>query len=96
MNKKTTDIVTYITWVGLIVAIILGDMNESKFHINQAMVIWLAGLVFALIGLIPVVGGVIAGIGGLACLVLSVLGILSAVKGEEKPLPLIGGIKILK
>ena len=96
MNKKTTDIVAYITWVGLVIAILLGDMKESKFHINQAIVIWLAGLVFALIGIIPVVGPIIGGIGGAACLVFAVLGVLSALKGEEKPLPFIGGIQILK
>ena len=96
MDKKTTDIVAYITWIGLIIAIILGDMSQSKFHINQAIVIWLAGLVFALIGIIPVVGGIIAGLGGVCCLIFAVLGVLSALKGEEKPLPFIGGIQILK
>ena len=96
MDKKTTDIVTYITWVGLIVAILLGDMNKSKFHINQAIVIWGAGLVCALIGVIPVVGGIIGGIGGVCVLAFAVLGLLSALKGEEKPLPFIGGIQILK
>lgn len=96
MNKKTTDIVAYITWIGLIIAIVAGDMNASKFHINQAMVIWLAGLVFGLLGIIPVVGGIISGIGGVVCLVFAVLGLVSAINGEEKPLPLIGSIKILK
>lgn len=101
MNKKTTDIVAYITWIGLIIAIVAGDMNASKFHINQAMVIWLGGLCVSLCSafaslILPVLGGIIGGLGGVAVLVFAVLGLVSAVNGQETPLPLIGGIKILK
>lgn len=96
MTKKATDIVAYITWVGLIIAFLLGDREESRFHLNQALVIWLAGLVFGVLGIVPLVGKLIAGVGGALCLVFAVLGILSALKDDETPLPLIGGIKLLK
>ncbi len=101
MNKKTTDIVAYITWIGLIVAIVAGDMNASKFHINQAIIIWLAGLCVTIgstiISLIvPVLGGIVGFLGGVAVLVFAILGLVSAINGEEKPLPLIGAIHILK
>lgn len=43
MNKKTTDIVAYLTWVGLLVAFVAGDRREARFHLNQSLVIWLAG-----------------------------------------------------
>ena len=34
-GKKTTDIVAYITWIGLLVALIAGDRKDEKFHLNQ-------------------------------------------------------------
>ena len=52
MDKRTTDIVAYLTWVGLLIALIFGDRENSKFHLNQALVIWL----FGLLGVIPCIG----------------------------------------
>ena len=39
MSKKTTDIVAYITPIGLLLAFLIGDRENCKFHINQALVI---------------------------------------------------------
>ena len=88
MNKKTTAMVAYVTWVGLLIAFIAGDRENSKFHLNQALVIWLVGFLSA----IPIVGWII----GIAAFVFAVMGFVSAFNGEEKPLPIIGGIKLLK
>lgn len=103
MNKKTTGIVAYITWIGLIVAFCAGDKEGAKFHLNQSLVLWLAELVVAVIaavgGYIPVVGGIIALLASVCQIVLFVfwiMGLVNAIKEEEKPLPLIGGIQILK
>ena len=52
MDAKTTGIVAYLTWIGLLIAISLGDREGAKFHVNQALVIWLFGLLSA----IPCVG----------------------------------------
>lgn len=37
MDKKVTDIVAYLTWVGLIIAFVAGDKEASKFHLNQSL-----------------------------------------------------------
>lgn len=34
MDKKMTGILAYITWIGLIVALVAGDKEGAKFHIN--------------------------------------------------------------
>ena len=39
MDAKTTGIVAYITWIGLVIAFVLGDREGAKFHLNQALVI---------------------------------------------------------
>lgn len=103
MDKKLTGIVGYITWIGLVIAFVAGDKEGAKFHLNQSLVIWLAEIVLAVIaaiaGAIPVVGMIVSLVVGICQLVLAVfwvMGLISAIKEEEKPLPLIGGIKILK
>lgn len=89
MDKKTTGIVAYITWIGLLIAFITGDKEGAKFHLNQALVVWIAGL---LCGFIPLVGW----IGSLFCLVCAIIGLISAINGTEKEVPLLGKIKLLK
>ena len=88
LDKKTTDMVAYVTWIGLLIAFVLGDRENSKFHLNQALVIWLAGF----LAVIPIVGWIIS----IAAFVLAVMGFVAAFNGEEKPLPIIGTIKLLK
>lgn len=52
MDAKTTSIVAYITLIGLIIALCAGDKEGARFHLNQALVIWL----FGLLSVIPCIG----------------------------------------
>ena len=88
MDAKTTGIVAYITWIGLVIALVAGDREGAKFHINQALVIWIAGF----LGVIPCIGWIWA----IFVFVCWIMGLLAAINEEEKPVPLIGGIKLLK
>lgn len=88
MDKRTTGIVAYITWIGLLIAVCAGDKEGAKFHLNQALVIFL----FSLLGAIPCIGWIWL----IFMLVCWVMGLIAAINEEEKPVPLIGGIKILK
>lgn len=94
MDKKTTDIVAYLTWIGFILAIVLGDREQSKFHINQALVLNLFSLVGAL-SWIPLVG-FLTGIWSLFVFICWIIAFVGAINGEEKEVPLLGKIKILK
>ena len=88
MDAKTTSIVAYLTWIGLLIAILLGDREGAKFHVNQALVIWL----FGLLGAIPCVGW----IWGIFCFICAIIGFISALNGTEKEVPLLGRMKLLK
>jgi len=96
MDKKTTGIVAYITWIGLIIAYFAGDKEGAKFHINQALVIWLGFIASSIIGLFPFIGGILSLVAWVFCVVCFVMGLISACKEEEKEVPLLGKIKILK
>ena len=88
MDRKTTNIVAYLTWVGLIIAYVMGDRNASHFHLNQSLVIWLVGTVGGFIPLVNLVTGIF-------CLICWVLGLIYAVEQVEKEVPIIGRIKLL-
>jgi uncharacterized membrane protein len=96
MNKHTTDIVAYLTWVGLIIAFVAGDKEGSKFHLNQSLVIWIAGTISGLVlSRVPLVGGILSTVVGLFCTVCWFIGLIAAIQGQEKEVPLLGQIKLL-
>ena len=70
----------------------------GKFHANQGLILLLLSLAISVVGgIIPFIGWfIIAPIGGLLCLVLFILGVINALNGTEKELPIIGTIKIIK
>ena len=97
MDKKTTDIVAYLTVIGLIIAFVAGDKEASKFHLNQSLVIWLVSTVVGLVvGWVPLIGWLVSFVVGIFCTVCWFIGIISAIQGTEKSVPLIGQIKLLK
>lgn len=88
MDAKTTGIVAYLTWIGFIIAVCAGDKDGAKFHINQALVIFL----FSLLSVIPCVGW----IWGIFMIVCWFMGLIAAINEEEKEVPLIGKIVLIK
>lgn len=104
MDKKVTGVVAYLGIIGWLIAYLAGDKAGAKFHLNQSLVLAIAevalGVLRAILGFlkIPVISTLISlvlGVVGLLLFVFAILGIISAAKGEDKPLPLIGSIQIL-
>lgn len=87
IDAKTTGILAYITWIGFLLALCLGDREGAKFHLNQALVLNL----FALLSPIPIIGWA----WGIFVFVCWLLAFIGACQGEEKETPLFGKIKIL-
>ena len=96
MNKQITDIVAYLSWPGLLIAFLLGDRYASRFHLNQSLVIWLAATIISIVANhAPLIGWLIGIVGGLFCAACWFIGIVAAVQGNEKEVPLLGQVKIL-
>lgn len=75
--------------------------RESKFamyHANQGLNLFLTSVIINVVGtIIPLLGWLlILPIGNLFVIILAVMGIIHAAKGETKPLPIIGKYKLLK
>lgn len=99
MDRKTTGVVAYLTWVGWLIAYLAGDKEGAKFHINQALVIFLAqivlGIAAAILGYIPVIR-YLAWILNAAGVVLWLIGLIGAIQDKENHLPFIGEIHLIK
>ena len=96
-NTKFVSVISYITWIGWIVALIKRSPRDSIAlrHINQALVLNLmssvAGILFRIGSIFAVAGDVIS----LCVFVLFIMGLIRAFKCSGEPLPLIGGINII-
>ena len=88
MDRKTTGIVAYFLWVGWAIAYLAGDREGAKFHLNQELVLNIGGL----LALVLYVGYLIS----IFVLVMRVMALVGAANGEEKKLPVIGNITLLK
>ncbi|MFG6358620.1 MAG: hypothetical protein K1W26_17640 [Acetatifactor sp.] len=95
MDKKATGIVAYISIIGWLIAFLAGDKEGAKFHLNQALIVDIGMLICSALSPIPFVG-FIFGLVDIFLLVCWIIGLVAAIKEEEKEIPLIGAIKILK
>ncbi|MCR5692080.1 MAG: hypothetical protein K6G62_07665 [Eubacterium sp.] len=106
-TNKPFGILAYLGILFLVPMLGAKESQYARFHANQGFVLFIAeiiagiavGILSAILGLIPVLGGLMAGILTTALsvgsLCLMVIGIINACSGEPKKLPVIGGIVIL-
>ena len=94
---KTFAILSYaLGLVGLpffLIPLITRNNEFSLYHAKQCLLLWLAGVVVSVIGsilMVVCVGVIILMAGWIFLLVLDIMGLANAIKGEQKPLPLIG------
>ena len=91
---KTIAIISYITWIGTLVAFIMNNDNKNSFaafHIRQMIGLSLFSLANVFI-IAPYIGGWISGAISLGLFVLWIIGLIGAVQGEEKKIPLLGDL----
>lgn len=101
-EDKTVALVAYITLIGYIIAIIMHGSNKTKlgsYHLKQAtglllfaVATWVVMMILAVIPFVNLLLFIVAPIMWIGILILLILGIVSAANGQEKPLPIIGGM----
>ena len=95
-NNKLYNILAYVGILWLVGLIAAKDEPDVKFHVNQGIVLTIAGFVAGILNIIPILGQILCLVICLVLFVFAIMGIVNAAKGEQKELPLIGKIKILK
>ena len=99
--NKALAIIGYIIPILFFIPLLNDSSKNSpfaKFHANQQLILLITAFAVNVVGIIiPFLGWfIILPFGGLAVLVLAIIGLIGAAKGEMKPLPLIGGFTILR
>ena len=90
---KTMGIIAYLTIIGLIVAIVTNKdkkVSFASYHIRQSLGLAVTGIALAIIGIIPFIGWLISILGTIFIVILWVLGLINALNGYEKPVPVMG------
>ena len=110
-DVQQNKVMAVLAYFGILVLIPIFSAKNSRFarfHANQGLVLWLAGIVWSIAT--SILNTVVAAISyelaavvsallslvSLVFLVFAILGIINACKGEEKELPLIGQFRLLK
>lgn len=99
-KNKTMAVLAYLGFLWLVPMFAAKDSKFARFHVNQGLVLFLVEAVWGVLtgiisGIVPLVGYILS-IANIVFLVFVVLGILNAVNGRAKELPLIGKISIIK
>ncbi len=96
-EDRTVAILSYLTIIGFIVALVLHSSKKTAlgaYHLRQtlglivsALVLGVAGFVLAFI---PILGWLAVMAAWIGFFVLWLLGLIAAVNGQQKPVPVLG------
>ncbi len=94
-NGKTVGIVSYLTLIGWIVAIVMHGSNKTSFgafHLRQGLMNMIMLLAASVIAIIPILGWLVYLVAFVAWVVFAIMGAIAAANGQEKKLPIIGDL----
>ena len=97
-DVKENKLMAALAYIGILVLIPIFAAKDSKFarfHANQGLVLFIIEAIAGALATAKVLGWLF-GIVDFVCLILAIVGIVYAVQGKAKELPVIGNIKLLK
>jgi len=96
-EDKTVAILSYLTIIGFVIALVLHNGRKTRlgaFHLRQSLGLIIASIVLIPVGMIlafiPVLGWLADIALWLGLLAFWLIGLLSAINGTEKPVPVLG------
>lgn len=109
-DAQDNKVYAVLAYIHILVFVTIFAAPQSKFaryHANQGLILFIFEVIYSVImvvvsntvGRIPVAGPItvfICGLVGLIWLILAICGIVNAVNGKAKDLPVIGNLHILK
>ena len=90
-SNKAMAALSYIGILVLIPLLAKKDSPYAQFHSKQGLVLLIAEVITSIIMAIPLIGWIVGVVGSITWLVIAIMGIVAAFKGEQKELPIIGG-----
>lgn len=102
-QNKVMAIFAYLSWLVLIPIFGAKQSKFARFHANQGLALAIAEIIcWVVLGILvrlPLIGwifGIVESLFSLVCLIFAIIGIVNAVNGKAKELPIVGKFKILK
>ena len=99
-KNKAMAIIGYIIPILFFIPLVTDAKNSpfAKFHSNQQLILLLAAVAVNIVGgIVPFLGWfIILPFGSIGLIILAIMGIINAAKGEMKKLPVVGGFSIIK
>lgn len=96
-DDKTTAIVSYLTLIGFVVAVVLHSSKKTRlgaYHLRQmlglmlaSVAVWIAATILMFVPFVGWLAGLAAWFGMFA---LWVMGLVAALNGQMKPVPVLG------
>ncbi|NLY23424.1 MAG: hypothetical protein GX042_00230 [Bacteroidales bacterium] len=91
--NNTIAIISYLTLVGLVIAFVMNNEKKeafARYHIRQSLGLNIASLALSIINVIPVLGWIVSIVGFFVLLYMWIVGLMNAINGKEKPVPILG------
>ena len=96
-RSRAVSLLAYIPCLFFLPLVVHPDSRFGRFHANQGLVLLLVWVIIrTALHLIPFVGWILGKIFSLLMFLIMILGMLRAYSGKAIPLPIIGGIQIIK
>jgi uncharacterized membrane protein len=99
-EDRTVAILTYLTIIGFFIAIVMHSSKKTAlgaFHLRQGLglfvtglAIWIPGIIISLIPFVNFLMILVWPAVGIGLFVLWVMGLIAAVNGQQKPMPILG------
>ena len=92
-EDRTIAIISYLTLIGFIVAIVMNGTRKTRlgsFHLRQMLGMALTATAGAICGVVPILGWIVWFLVVIGLFVLWIMGLLSAVRGDMRPVPILG------
>jgi uncharacterized membrane protein len=92
-EDKTVAILSYITIFGFIAAIFMHQNHKTElgaFHLRQVLGMVVTAIAGGVCSLVPILGWIVWFLVGIALFVLWVMGLIGAIRGEMRPVPILG------
>jgi uncharacterized membrane protein len=90
---QDNKVIAALSYLGLLVLVPLLAKKDSpfcQFHAKQGLVLLIAWVAIGIIWVIPILGWIVGTIGSIFLFVLFIIGLINALGGQAKELPVIG------
>ena len=89
-NNNVLALLSYLSILFIVPMIVAKDDPYVKFHVKQGLVLFIFEIILMAVGIVPILGWLLSFAGSIMALILAIMGIMNAVSGTQKELPIIG------